>query len=77
MPPLRHDAAAELRAAFNTQMKAYQHDHRLARYRTEIAQLEHRRNLAISRGENTYARRLERMIAHRRQHPAEGWPDEV
>jgi hypothetical protein len=48
----------------------------LKKYARDIPMLESRLDLAIERDETTYARNLERKIAHRRQRLKNGWPDD-
>lgn len=53
-----------------------QRKQRLKQYARDIPLLEARRDLAIERGEDSYARNLDRKIAHRKMRLKDGWPDD-
>jgi uncharacterized protein YceH (UPF0502 family) len=53
-----------------------QRKQRLKQYAKDIPRLESRLELAIERDETTYARNLERKIAHRAKRLKDGWPDD-
>lgn len=70
------EEADKLRADYTAAGQRFLREQLRAQYAKDIPRLEQRRELAVEQGDDVYARRLEKMIVHRRKVVTDGWPDE-